>query len=202
MQAAVVVEKNDKLSYLPPDGLVALTDRSAPEATVAKIVGRINGGAKPTAAAVKREIKNAKKAPKREAARQAGVLDSKGQDEQAKKKDAAATATHLLRECLADQFDFFVILLAEAEDCIGDALRELWVHSPDLGAVRCFVGGRGGTCAFGAANRDFGGDAHGHLRRFEPQLPGLRSALGQERLSHRAASWRRWLHHEKAGEVS
>jgi hypothetical protein len=55
IQAAELVEKNDKLSYLPADGLLALS--SGPAKPVAEqIIKRIDAGEKPTAAEIKREI--------------------------------------------------------------------------------------------------------------------------------------------------
>ena len=60
MRAAEMVGKNDKLSYLPPDGLVALASRSASEPIVAEIIGQIETGAQPTAAEIKRRIKAAR----------------------------------------------------------------------------------------------------------------------------------------------
>jgi Protein of unknown function (DUF3102) len=56
MQAAEMVDKHDKLSYLPPDGLLALASRSASEPIVAKIIEQIETGAQPTAADIKRQI--------------------------------------------------------------------------------------------------------------------------------------------------
>jgi hypothetical protein len=60
MRVAELVGKNDKLSFLPPDGLLALASPSAPEGTVTEILERIEAGQRPTAADIKREIKAAK----------------------------------------------------------------------------------------------------------------------------------------------
>jgi hypothetical protein len=59
MLAAEMVEKNDKLSYLPPDGLLALASRSASEPIVREIIAQIGTGAQPTAAEIKRQIATA-----------------------------------------------------------------------------------------------------------------------------------------------
>jgi hypothetical protein len=59
MCVAEFVDKNDKLSFLPPDGLLALASPSAPEGTVTEILERIKAGQRPTAADIKREIKAA-----------------------------------------------------------------------------------------------------------------------------------------------
>jgi hypothetical protein len=60
MRAAEMVEKNDKLSYLPLDGLVALASRSASEPIVAEIIEQIETGAQPTASEIKRRIEVAR----------------------------------------------------------------------------------------------------------------------------------------------
>jgi hypothetical protein len=65
IQAALFVEKNDKLSYLPPHGLLTLASRSAPEAVVNEIIGEISAGERPSAAQIKRRISQAKQAEKR-----------------------------------------------------------------------------------------------------------------------------------------
>jgi DUF3102 family protein len=67
MRAAEMVEKNDNLSYLPADGLLALGARSSPKAAVAEIRRRIDAGERPTAAEIKREIEDAKWQAKRAA---------------------------------------------------------------------------------------------------------------------------------------
>jgi hypothetical protein len=59
MRAAEMVEKNDKLSYLPPDGLLALASRSASKPIVAEIIAQIETGAQPTASDIKRRIAEA-----------------------------------------------------------------------------------------------------------------------------------------------
>src|SRR5947199_5938480 len=55
MKAAELVGKNDKLSYLPADGLLALSSRAA-EPVAEQIIDRVEQGERPTAAAIKREI--------------------------------------------------------------------------------------------------------------------------------------------------
>lgn len=60
MRAAEMVDKNDKLSYLPPDGLLALVPRPASEPIVAEIIEQIEDGARPTAAEIKRRIADAR----------------------------------------------------------------------------------------------------------------------------------------------
>ena len=65
MQAADLVQKNDNLSYLPPDGLLALASRSAPEPVISEIVEQIAAGARPSAADIKRRIVEVKKTKKR-----------------------------------------------------------------------------------------------------------------------------------------
>ena len=124
MQAAQMIEENDKVSYLPPDGLLALAALSVPEGAKAKIVEEINAGAKPTAAEIKRQIKTAKAAHKRAAAQQSGGPDSSGQHEQAAEEVAASKAVNLLYECLGDQFDVFLALFDKAGDRFGEAVRQ------------------------------------------------------------------------------
>jgi hypothetical protein len=65
MQAAEMVEKNDKSWYLPADGLLALSWRAA-KPIAEKIIGRIDAGEWPSAAEIKEEIEDAKWAVKRE----------------------------------------------------------------------------------------------------------------------------------------
>ncbi len=65
MQAVKLVAKNDNLSYLPPDGLLALASRSTPEPIVSKIMEEISAGVRPTAAEIKRRIAEVKSAAKR-----------------------------------------------------------------------------------------------------------------------------------------
>ena len=119
MQAARMVEENDKLSYLPPDGLLALAAPSVPEGAKAKIVEQINADAKPTAAEIKRQIKAAKHAQKRAVAQQSGEVDSNAQDEQADRASAARKAVDLLYKCFCDQFDAFLALFDKGR-------RSLW----------------------------------------------------------------------------
>jgi hypothetical protein len=63
-QAAELVEKDDKLSYLPADGLLALSSRAA-KPIAEQIIKRIGQGEKPTAADIKREIAAAAKGTNR-----------------------------------------------------------------------------------------------------------------------------------------
>jgi len=60
IRVAEFVDKNDNLSFLPPDGLLALASPSAPEDTVVEILERIEAGQRPTTAEIKREIRAAK----------------------------------------------------------------------------------------------------------------------------------------------
>jgi len=60
MRVAELVGENDKLSYLPADGLLALSSRTAPKPAVAGIIARIAAGEQPSAAVIKRQIANAK----------------------------------------------------------------------------------------------------------------------------------------------
>src|SRR3984893_2125148 len=61
MAAAEMVEKNDNLSYLPADGLVALSARTAPEPIVSAIIERIDAGEKPSASEIKGQIAKARR---------------------------------------------------------------------------------------------------------------------------------------------
>ena len=65
MQAAEMVERNDKLSYLPADGLLALSPRAA-KPIAEKIIGGIDAGEKPSASEIKEQIEDAKWVVKRE----------------------------------------------------------------------------------------------------------------------------------------
>lgn len=68
MQAADAVEKNDKLSFLPMDGLLALASRGAPRTIVDAIVKRIDAGEKPMTKEIKALIADARNAARRDAA--------------------------------------------------------------------------------------------------------------------------------------
>ena len=65
MRAAALVGENDKLSYLPPDGLLALASRSAPQPVIAEIMEEIGAGERPSAAGIRRRIAEAKRTEKR-----------------------------------------------------------------------------------------------------------------------------------------
>ena len=52
MNVAQLVAENDKLSYLPADGLLALPSRGA-EALAEEIINRIEAGDRPTAAEIR-----------------------------------------------------------------------------------------------------------------------------------------------------
>jgi hypothetical protein len=60
IQAAELVGKNDKLSYLPADGLLALSSGAA-KPVAEEIIDRIEAGERPTAAEIKRKIRAAVK---------------------------------------------------------------------------------------------------------------------------------------------
>ncbi len=78
MQAAALIAKNDKLSYLPVDGLAALSSPRAPKATVDGIIARIEVGERPSAAAIAREIAAAKPKVARTPAGAAPALEPRG----------------------------------------------------------------------------------------------------------------------------
>ena len=60
MQAVAVLGKSVNLTYLPPDGLLALAARTAPRPAVDAIVDRNDAGERPTAADIKRALAVAK----------------------------------------------------------------------------------------------------------------------------------------------
>jgi hypothetical protein len=60
MMAADMVEKNDNLSYLPQDGVLALAARSTPAPVVNQIIERVDAGERPSAAQIKEQIAAAK----------------------------------------------------------------------------------------------------------------------------------------------
>src|SRR3954469_6674195 len=62
MRAAEMVGKYDKLSYLPPDGVLVLAERSAPQAAVAAVIEEIEAGVRPSAADIRRRLRDAKRA--------------------------------------------------------------------------------------------------------------------------------------------
>jgi len=64
MRAAEIVGAYDNLSYLPPDGLLALAAKSAPEPMVKEVIEEIEAGERPSAAQIKRRIIEAVKAEK------------------------------------------------------------------------------------------------------------------------------------------
>ena len=133
MQAAEMVEKNDKLSYLPPDGLLALSSRAA-KPIVDKIVGRIDAGQKPSAAEIKEEVAEERRQAQRaaleakltpqqrntKARREAEEQrrDQARKREWAKREAAESAATKvtikMLISCLGDHLGEFVALLNKA----------------------------------------------------------------------------------------
>jgi hypothetical protein len=113
MQAALLVQKNDQLSYLPPDGLLALASRSAPAAVVSEIIGEIAAGERPSAARIKRQIAQAKQAEKgtRESLREPGPQKAQPCE------DAQIDGTNELIEMLLawERLDEFMALLRNAD---------------------------------------------------------------------------------------
>ncbi len=129
MRAVELVEKNDKLSYLPPDGLLALSARSAPQDVVNEIVGEIAVGETPTAARIKRRISEAKKAevrarracveaasPTSEGEREQEAMSGGGPTASEASQAEQATTTNELVEMLVgwDRIDEFMALLTKA----------------------------------------------------------------------------------------
>jgi hypothetical protein len=114
MQAALFVQENDKLSYLPPDGLLTLASRSAPQGTVSEIIGEISAGEKPSAAQIKRRIALAKKVEKRarEPLQGREVREVQGRED----NQIAAGTNELIAMLLAwERFDEFMALLRNAD---------------------------------------------------------------------------------------
>jgi hypothetical protein len=131
MQAAEVLEKNDKLSYLPPDGLITLAVRSAPKDIVNEIIQRIDAGETPTAVEIKFLINEAKKARKA-AAKDVNDAEPSPAEEKAETEEtepaeqaaAAEEAIELLVKYLGDQFGDFVTLFNRAGPRFGEGLRK------------------------------------------------------------------------------
>lgn len=114
MQAALLAQKNDNLSYLPPDGLLALASRSAPTGVVNEIIGRIAVGERPSAARIKHQIAQAKQAEKRasQSPQQAELQDIEGCEHSL----IEVAAHELIAMLLAwNQFDEFMALLRNAD---------------------------------------------------------------------------------------
>jgi Protein of unknown function (DUF3102) len=141
MQAAELVEKNDKLSYLPPDGLLALASRSAPPSVVTQILGEIAAGETPNAARIKRRIAQTKMAEKRAGivrpAEEANPTPAEEENEQVVEDrelqnyehgqvDQAAVTQQLVEMLLAwDRFDKFMALLKKADiSSVAKALKD------------------------------------------------------------------------------
>lgn len=78
MLAAHVVDENDKLSYLPPDALVALGAKSAPKSVKAEILKEIEDGRRPIGAEIKQRLAAGRRPDSRAEARKpdpaAGIL--------------------------------------------------------------------------------------------------------------------------------
>lgn len=70
MNAAQLVAENDKLSYLPQDGLLALCARSTPVAVRSLVIDKIERGERPTVAEIKEEITAHSPRPKTAPARE------------------------------------------------------------------------------------------------------------------------------------
>jgi hypothetical protein len=125
MQSALLVKENDKLSYLPPDGLVALAARSAPEPVINAIIGEIAAGERPSAAWIKRRIAQAKQAEKR--ARGSLQEDELRGEEGCEHGQEDAATTELIAMLITwHRFDEFVILLRKADlSSLAQALGNL-----------------------------------------------------------------------------
>jgi Protein of unknown function (DUF3102) len=118
MRAAELVGKHDKLSYLPPDGLLALASRSTPQPVVNEMVGEIAAGETPSAARIKRRIAEAIEAEKRtRIARPEEVLEGSDlQDRQWSPAEQAAVTNELVEMLVTwDRFDEFIALLETAD---------------------------------------------------------------------------------------
>jgi hypothetical protein len=114
MQAALFVQENDKLSYLPPDGLLTLASRLAPQDVVKEIIEEISGGERPSAAQIKRRIALAKKVEKRarEPLQGGEVREVQGRED----NQIAAGTNELIAMLLAwERFDEFMALLRNAD---------------------------------------------------------------------------------------
>lgn len=133
MQAAMLVQKNDNLSYLPPDGLLALASRSTPTAVVSEIIGEIAAGERPNAARIKRRISLAKQAEKRapELPPQERELEEVKDCEHSQ---IEAATDELIAMLLAwDRFDEFMALLRNADlSIVTETLRN---HDDRLVAI-------------------------------------------------------------------
>lgn len=131
MAAAEMVSKNDKLSYLPADGLLALAGRSVPEPIVAEIIGRVNAGEQPTNSEIKAEIAAAKEAarraaeeakliPRQRSARERHKATSAARkdtwaERHAAAKAAAGAAAKMMAAALGDRLAEFVELFNKAD---------------------------------------------------------------------------------------
>jgi hypothetical protein len=126
MQAAEMVEKNDNLSYLSPDGLHALAARPTPEPIRTAILERINAGERPGAAEIKKEIFNAREAeriaakeaamtPRQRRTRAQREAEAQQQREEFERQEermatAAKAASDLLIASLGERFEEFMNL--------------------------------------------------------------------------------------------
>jgi hypothetical protein len=117
--------RNDKLSYLPQDGLVALGSRSAPAPVIKEIIGRIEAGEKPSTAEIKEQIAKAKVQMRRPAG--AGTLTAKQRqraEQEVGEAAAADAAAQMLIPRLGERLAEFVPLLEKAGSRrIGELLR-------------------------------------------------------------------------------
>lgn len=112
MRATLLAQKNDKLSYLPPDGILALASRSAPMGVVNEIIGGIAAGERPKAARIKRQIAQAKQAEKRARESPQKAELQEGQDCEHSQIEAATLIAMLLAW---DRFGEFMALLRNAD---------------------------------------------------------------------------------------
>jgi Protein of unknown function (DUF3102) len=114
MLAAKLVEKNDNLSYLAPDGLLALASRSAPEPVVSRIIGEIAAGVRPSAAEIKRRIAEDKKTEKR--AREQTPAGGEAQDGEYSPTGRAAATVDLIEMLLALRYREAVVFSGCCEE--------------------------------------------------------------------------------------
>jgi hypothetical protein len=136
MQAAEMLAKNDNLSYLPIEGLLALGSRAAPEAAVAGILDGIASGARPPVSEIKRLLSNAAECrgessppevdvekpltPGQLKYRASREAEFRRRDEVARLQDeemerAADEAVELLLDCLGNRLQEFIDIWTRTE---------------------------------------------------------------------------------------
>jgi hypothetical protein len=136
MRVAEFVGENDNLSYLPPDGLLALASRSAPKPVVDNLLKKIATGQRLSAAEIKRAIAEARETGTR--AREQKPDGAKPQDLGSDPSEQEAATAGLIEMLLTwDRIDEFIAAAKKVDlSKVVEALEKRYEGCGDLVEAR------------------------------------------------------------------